>query len=50
MHDYTEALIWYTMWPVLVYTAYRFVLLNLKHHSKMEKLEALENDHPSKWD
>ena len=42
MQEYTEALTWYAMWPILIYIAYRFVLLNLKHHSKMERLEELE--------
>ncbi|MCF6207588.1 MAG: hypothetical protein L3J47_11985 [Sulfurovum sp.] len=42
MHNYTEALIWYAAWPVLIYLAYRFVLLNLRHHGKMERLEELE--------
>lgn len=40
--DYTEAIIWYAMWPVLIFVAYKFVLLNLRHHAKMERLEMLE--------
>ena len=39
---YMNALIWYGTWPVLIYLAYRFVLLNLRHHAKMERLEELE--------
>ena len=39
---YIDALIWYSTWPVLIYLAYRFVLLNLRHHAKMERLEELE--------
>ncbi len=40
--DYTEAILWYAAWPILIYVAYRFVLLNLHHHAKMERLEMLE--------
>jgi len=40
--EYTQALIWYAMWPVLIFLAYKFVLLNLRHHAKMERLEELE--------
>jgi len=40
--EYTDAIIWYLSWPAIVYLAYRFVLLNLKHHAKMERLEMLE--------
>ncbi len=40
--DYTEAIIWYTAWPVLIFIAYKFVMLNLHHHAKMERLEMLE--------
>ncbi len=40
--DYTDAIFWYASWPVLIYVAYRFVLINMKHHAKMERLEMLE--------
>jgi len=40
--EYLEALIWYASWPVLIWLAYRFVMLNLHHHAKMERLEELE--------
>ncbi len=40
--DYSDAIFWYASWPVLIYVAYRFVLLNMKHHAKMERLEMLE--------
>jgi len=42
MEAYIDAIIWYASWPVLIYICYRFVLLNLKHHAKMERLEMLE--------
>ena len=37
-----EALIWYGVWPFVIYIAYKFVDLNLSHFSKMERLEELE--------
>ena len=40
--EYLDAIIWYITWPVVVYLAYRFVLLNLTHHAKMERLEMFE--------
>jgi len=40
--SYIIALSWYAVWPLLIYLAYRFVLLNLRHHAKMERLEELE--------
>ncbi len=50
MHNYTEALIWYSIWPLLIYVAYRFVLLNLRHHAKMERLEELEARYANEQD
>jgi len=40
--DYATAIGWYMALPVTVWLAYRFVMLNLKHHAKMERLEQLE--------
>ena len=40
--EYLDAIAWYATWPVLLYLTYRFVLLNLRHHAKMERLEILE--------
>ncbi|ADV45867.1 hypothetical protein [Nitratifractor salsuginis] len=40
--DYTEAIIWYLSWPLLIYITYRFVWLNIRHHQRMERLEELE--------
>jgi len=37
-----EAIIWYSVWPVVIYLSLKFVMLNLKHFSKMERLEELE--------
>ena len=42
MSTTTDALIWYAAWPVLIYVAYRFVLLNIQHHGNMERLEELD--------
>ena len=44
MQYFTE-LIWYLSWPVLIYLSYRFVVLNLHHYKKMERLETLEKIH-----
>ncbi|WP_292656302.1 hypothetical protein [Nitratifractor sp.] len=40
--DYTDAIIWYLSWPVLIYVAYRFVWLNIRHHARMEELQLLK--------
>lgn len=32
--SYTEALFWYASWPAVIYIAYKFVRLNLKHAPK----------------
>ncbi len=40
--EYIDAILWYASWPVIVWIAYRFVLLNCNHHRKMERLEELE--------
>jgi len=37
-----EAIIWYSVWPVVIYLSLKFVMLNLKHFAKMERLEELE--------
>lgn len=29
--DYTTALIWYAMWPVVIFLAYKFVGINIEH-------------------
>ena len=42
MEHYTEAILWYAAWPILIFIAYKYVLLNLRHHAKMERLEELE--------
>jgi len=48
MSNYTDAIIWYASWPILIWLSYKFVMLNLKHYGKMERLEELENFHSSK--
>jgi hypothetical protein len=40
--EYMDALLWYMSWPLIVWIAYKFVMLNLTHHAKMERLEMLE--------
>jgi hypothetical protein len=40
--DYIDAILWYMSWPFIVWIAYKFVMINLYHHAKMERLEMLE--------
>lgn len=40
--NYTDAILWYATWPLFIFIAYKFVMLNLHHHAKMERLESLE--------
>jgi len=47
MSTTTDALIWYASWPVLIYVAYRFVMLNIQHHGNMERLEEMDRPHVS---
>ena len=44
MGEYTEALIWFTSWPILIFVAYKFVVLNLKHFDAIEKLKDYERN------
>lgn len=37
--------IWYISWPIIIYISIKFVQLNLKHYTKMERLEELEEIH-----
>ena len=32
--SYTAAIIWYSVWPVLIYGTYKFVSLNINHFEK----------------
>ncbi len=40
--NYTEAILWYLAWPLIIWLSLKFVMLNLKHHKNMERLEELE--------
>ena len=40
--EYISAIFWYATWPILIFIAYKFVLMNLTHHSNMERLRELE--------
>ena len=42
MESYTASLIWFVLWPLVIFFSYKFVALNIKHFSKMERLEELE--------
>jgi len=43
MSEYTDAILWYASWPILIYLAYKFVLLNLKQLEKIEKNRNSQN-------
>jgi len=43
MEHYTASLIWFVLWPVMIYISYKFVSLNIKHFQKLERLEELED-------
>ena len=48
--NYTDAILWYLSWPVLIYVAYRFVWLNIEHHGRMERLQELEDNCGAEYD
>jgi hypothetical protein len=29
--SYTSAMLWYALWPVVIYVSYRFVKMNIEH-------------------
>ena len=29
--NYTSAILWFSLWPVVIYISYRFVLTNITH-------------------
>ena len=29
--DYTTGMLWYGMWPLVIFVAYKFVLMNVEH-------------------
>jgi hypothetical protein len=38
--DYTGALLWYALWPIVIYLGYRFTKLNIEHlEENIEKRE-----------
>jgi hypothetical protein len=39
MVDYTSSLIWFSVWPVVIYLGYKFTAFNLEHFSKLEECE-----------
>ncbi len=40
--EYTNEILWFASWPLLIWLSYKFVMLNLKHHAKMERVKELE--------
>ena len=42
MEHYIASIIWFILWPLMIFVSYKFVVLNIKHFAKMERLEELE--------
>jgi hypothetical protein len=40
--EYLSEIIWYSTWPIVIFIAVKFVILNLSYYTKMERLEELE--------
>ncbi len=39
--DYIEGMIWYGLWPVVIFVSVKFVQHNVKHFQKCEAMEQL---------
>ena len=37
-----ESIIWYGTWPIVIFIAWKFVYLNIRHFHNMERLEVFE--------
>lgn len=37
-----ESILWYMTWPIVIFIAWKFVVINVNQHLKMERLEAYE--------
>ena len=46
MEHYVASIIWFILWPVMIFLSYKFVSLNIKHFQKLERLEELEQNQP----
>ena len=44
MVDYTTSLIWLAVWPVIIFLGYKFAAFNVKHFSRMERLEECDKE------
>ncbi len=40
--DYTQGIIWYIFWPIIIIVSVKFVQHNLQYFKKLERLEAYE--------
>jgi len=40
--NYTNEILWFASWPILIWLSYKFVMLNLNHFTKMQRLKELE--------
>jgi hypothetical protein len=37
--EYTNSLLWLTLWPLVIYLGYKFTRFNITHFTRLEKLE-----------
>ncbi len=40
--EYLAEIIWFSIWPVLIYLCVKFVQHNIKHFNKLERLQKYE--------
>jgi len=45
--EYLAEIIWFTIWPILIYISVKFVQHNIKHFNKLERLEQYEEKYGS---
>jgi len=45
--EYLSGIIWYSMWPVVIIFSLKFIQHNIKHFSKLERLEEYEKNYKS---
>lgn len=50
MVDYTASLIWLAVWPLVIFSGYKFAALNIRQIERLERLEAVTEDKTEKQD
>jgi hypothetical protein len=46
--NYTSAILWFSLWPVVIYVSYRFVLTNITHLEENLEEKMLVEDKKAK--